>query len=208
MPLTDQDLGMIWVGFRMKNGYFPGKRFISRILRMNGDLMAYKLVAAGLILSLLVFGGIVLAIPMVENATNVTKIPQESCGRPEPLSEAAGANISMPNETQIGEFDAAVQSGDFETAKALDNEYHLGGPIFGKLNQTTFATYSQIAVLKRELMIELGLNQTRDDGFGAPMMGGMAPPQMWRTGNDSGMAAPSGPEGCGIPRQPPSDVKP
>ncbi|MFA5106616.1 MAG: hypothetical protein WC506_06685 [Candidatus Micrarchaeia archaeon] len=64
------------------------------------------------------------------------------------------------NSTAMEEFQNAVLSGDYAAASSLHSEYGFGGPMFGKLNETTFATYSQIAVLSRQLHEELGLNST------------------------------------------------
>jgi len=67
-------------------------------------------------------------------------------------------NTNMPNATDIANFKQAVVSSDFQTAKTLNQEYGLGGPIFSKLNETTFQTYAQIQTLRTELMKELGLD--------------------------------------------------
>jgi len=83
------------------------------------------------------------------NMTNWTA--QEMPGR--------GANGTF-NETAMKDFDAAVLAGDYTAASSLHQAYGMGGPIFGKLNATTFAQYSQIQNLQHELAKELGLNST------------------------------------------------
>jgi len=78
--------------------------------------------------------------------------------------ELNGTHIAPPNMTAMKEakdkFDQAVLSGDYPAAKNLSATYGFGGPIFGKLNSTTFAKYSQIANLESQLRQELGLNGT------------------------------------------------
>jgi hypothetical protein len=66
---------------------------------------------------------------------------------------------------QIGEFRSAILSGDWETAKKLHSEYGLGGPIFDRLNSSTFATFSQIANMRKQAAdLQIKLNQ--DLGIG------------------------------------------
>ena len=72
------------------------------------------------------------------------------------------------NSTEQKAFEAAVESGDFAAATKLHGEYGFGGPLLGKLNETTFAKYSQIANLESQLETELGLNAT---GMMPPMQG-------------------------------------
>ena len=60
-------------------------------------------------------------------------------------------NYSQFNSTQAQEFNAAVASGDYATAESLHSSYGLGGSLFGKLNGTTFAQYSQIYNLQNQL---------------------------------------------------------
>ena len=64
------------------------------------------------------------------------------------------------NETTMKDFDAAVLAGDYAAATSLHQAYGMGGPIFGMLNSSTFAQYSQIQNLQHELAKELGLNNT------------------------------------------------
>ncbi|MBU0586416.1 hypothetical protein KJ780_02815 [Candidatus Micrarchaeota archaeon] len=64
------------------------------------------------------------------------------------------------NSTVMEEFRNAVINNDYQTAKKLNEEYGVGGHMFSSLNGTTFAKYSEIAVLHKELMAELGINQT------------------------------------------------
>ncbi len=81
------------------------------------------------------------------------------------------------NAAAFSSFNSAVLSGDFATAQQLHNEYGFGGPIYGKLNATTFAQVSQIANLEqqagnieKQLRQELGIN-----GTALGMMGGFGP---------------------------------
>ena len=82
------------------------------------------------------------------------------------LARMAG-NYQQFNSTELAQFNAAVASGDYATAESLHNSYGLGGNLFGKLNETTFAQYSQITGLQNQvknltgaLRQELGLNST------------------------------------------------
>ena len=91
---------------------------------------------------------------------------------------ATGSGMMRGNGTQalnmtaraeeMKQFKQAVLSDDYATAKQINTEYGVGGPIFGKLNETTFAKFSQIANLESQLRQELGLNATGTP----PMMGG------------------------------------
>ena len=140
--------------------------------------MDHKLLIAGIAISLLVLGGLAIAVPAIENSTNMSQVFPAPGKPPQPPSGccragiSAGMNITMPDKSQADKFENAVLGGDYDTAKSLDEKYHFGGPLFGKLNQTTFSTYSQIAKLRQQLMAELGLNQTAPDGLGQ-MSGGM-----------------------------------
>ncbi len=87
-----------------------------------------------------------------------------------------GMNSTKPNATIVQQFQQAVASGDYQTAKQLHDTYELGGPLFSKLDSTSFSTYSQIyntqnqlSSLKTQLRQELGPNQTQGNG---PMFGG------------------------------------
>ncbi len=72
-------------------------------------------------------------------------------------------------EEEMKQFEQAVLADDYSAAKSLNTQYGVGGPMFGKLNETTFATFSQIAVLESQLRQELGMNAT---GMMPPLMGG------------------------------------
>ncbi len=76
-----------------------------------------------------------------------------------PRGFGRGLNATF-NSTAARDFQAAVESGDYATASSLHSQYGFGGPIFGKLNETTFAMYSSIASLTSQLRAELGLNST------------------------------------------------
>jgi len=64
------------------------------------------------------------------------------------------------NSTEREAFKTAVETGDFAAATKLHEEYGFGGQVFEKLNETTFAKFSQIANLESQLSQELGLNAT------------------------------------------------
>ena len=85
----------------------------------------------------------------------------------------APPNMTAAKEAK-GNFDSAVLSDDYATAKSLNAQYGFGNPIFGKLNETTFATYSQIASMEKQLRQELGLNATSAPPMGAGRMRGIA----------------------------------
>jgi len=91
-------------------------------------------------------------------------------------TRALGAE-GMPrfNETAHEEFEAAVESGDFAAATKLHDEYGFGGPMFEKLNATTFAKFSQVHKLQSELMAGLGMEKGQGmmQGEGAGRMRGM-----------------------------------
>jgi hypothetical protein len=83
-----------------------------------------------------------------------------------------GNNSSAFNSTAFQQFQSAVESGDYQGAKSLHGQYGFGGKLFGRLNESTFADYSSVFQLRRELFNatlklrgELGMNGT------APMMG-------------------------------------
>jgi hypothetical protein len=63
------------------------------------------------------------------------------------------------NSTEQKAFEAAVESGDFAAAAKLHEEYGFGGPMFEKLNATTFAKFSQVHKLQSELMADLGMER-------------------------------------------------
>lgn len=104
------------------------------------------------------------------------------------------------NSTEFRQFEQAVISEDYQTTKKLqrkisedfarirksgricesDDQYGLGGPIFDKLNETTFPDYSQIHILSEKLKSELGgdverpignINERHDPGFERGMRG-------------------------------------
>lgn len=82
------------------------------------------------------------------------------------------------NSTELRQFQQAIASGDYQAAMQLHNEYGFGGPVFDKLNETTFGQYSQIYNLANELRQELGMNGTGAmPGFGGFMGMGDAPRQ-------------------------------
>lgn len=64
-------------------------------------------------------------------------------------------NINYTAEYQ--QFIQAIESGNYATAEQLHQQYGFGGKLFDKLNETTFAKYSQIYALTTELREELGM---------------------------------------------------
>ena len=66
-------------------------------------------------------------------------------------ARGSGMGYNATNNQTIQEFNTAVQSGDYQTALQLHQQYGIGGPVFDKLNATTFATYSQIYNLQSQL---------------------------------------------------------
>ena len=88
-------------------------------------------------------------------------------------TRAAPANMTAVKEAK-DQFDSAVLSDDYATAKNLSEMYGFGGPVFKKLNETTFATVSQIASLDSQLRQQLGLNATGNmPPIGNMQIGGM-----------------------------------
>jgi|GEM_PF-3502406 len=84
------------------------------------------------------------------------------------------------NETAHLEFENAVDAGDYAVAMRLHAEHGFGGPIFEKLNETTFAKWSQTHSLGKELVTDLGLNQNPAGfrlGRASRTMGGAAMPR-------------------------------
>ncbi len=69
-----------------------------------------------------------------------------------------GNSTTPPNSTQVSQFWQAVASDDYQTAKSLHDGFGLGGRIFGMLNQTTFADYSQLYNARAKLWSDLGQN--------------------------------------------------
>ncbi|MFA6328548.1 MAG: hypothetical protein WCY41_03815 [Candidatus Micrarchaeia archaeon] len=124
------------------------------------------------------------------NNTRMASPGNDSCGGHAPpegwnataegrARENDGERMAPPNRTSVKgrlnmtemaeankKFEQAVLSEDYSTAKSLGGEYGFGGPMFPKLNATTFAKYSQIANLESQLKQELGMNAT---GMLAPM---------------------------------------
>jgi len=103
-------------------------------------------------------------------------------GRPNATSEGAFYAMGPAlNATEVAaamaQFRSAVGAGDFETAASLHAQYGFGGPLFGRLNATTFATFSHIAQLEETLRSELGMNRSEPglNGTGiGPLHGGFA----------------------------------
>lgn len=81
------------------------------------------------------------------------------------MGRGRGLNATASfNETAHEEFETAVLSGDYTAAKQLHDEFGFGGRMFERLNETTFATYSQMRTLEEKargmagtLMKEIGI---------------------------------------------------
>jgi hypothetical protein len=119
----------------------------------------------------------------MNNSTNFDPAQFEGMGFRNRLN-----NSTAFNATQFAQFQSAVESGDYATAMQLHTQYGLGGPLFGKLNETTFAQFSQIRNLENQLqnltsrfwqelgpVEQQGMGGFREDGFG-PENGMMRPP--------------------------------
>ncbi len=139
--------------------------------------MDLKIIAIVLVVSL-AFAGAVFAVPglhagldgwLGRNASvNAT---WHGCGAENATQRA--------NATEIGEFRQAVLDGDYQTAKQLHDQYGLGGQLFGRLNETTFADYSGMGKLAAKLRQELGIGNQSLSGrmnAGAGFAGGMHRP--------------------------------
>ena len=101
-----------------------------------------------------------------ENATGCNMMPEWAGNGNETCANAKNlAGMPRFNETAHEEFEAAVESGDFASATKLHEEYGFGGPMFEKLNATTFAKFSQMHRLRSELAADLGMEN------GPAMMG-------------------------------------
>ncbi len=112
--------------------------------------MEKKILAAASAIILFVLAGLVFAMPgwqkWGEGAQNGTWPAP-----PWQNKTWQAGNYSQFNSTQVREFRSSVESGDFATAKQLHNKYGFGGPLFGRLNESTFAQYSQIFQLRSQL---------------------------------------------------------
>ena len=80
--------------------------------------------------------------------------------RPNMMGSRCNMTNSTFNATGIQEFKQAVMDGNYSEARQLHSEYGLGGRMFGCLNESTFAQYSQIMKLGSDLRRELGMNDT------------------------------------------------
>ena len=97
------------------------------------------------------------------NATGCSMMREEGNGT------FAQSGAQRFNSAEQKAFEAAVESGDFTAATKLHEEYGFGGQMFGKLNATTFAKFSQVHKLQAELMTDLGMNAT---GMMPPLLEG------------------------------------
>jgi len=68
-------------------------------------------------------------------------------------SQQNTANAQQPkyqDTTEHAQFVSAIENGDFAAAKQLHDTYGFGGRVFGLLNETTFAQYSQLYKLEQQ----------------------------------------------------------
>jgi len=144
-------------------------------------------VLIGAIVVALAFAGLAYASPGVMKAwQNQGGMPlwnASDAGHPHwnaSLAERPRGNMSS---AEMEEFWQAVAEGDYAAAKQLHEEYGFGGLLFGRLNETTFAEYSQLFSTRRKLMEEL---ETGHGEQGMFMEGGMRL-QMNGTGGGCGM---------------------
>lgn len=129
--------------------------FIKAMKRVSGDSMDGKLLF-GVFALVLLAGAVFAASGWQRGAPDLKDGTMNATMRTAPLPHA--------NHTQMADFENAVEAGDFQTAKRLHAEYGVGGPFFDKLNETTFVKYSQIRVMTKELMSELGMDVPKEYG--------------------------------------------
>ena len=111
--------------------------------------------------------------PPWQNATSGTMPVPQRFGNQDAMQPAApfgGHGMGNPTEPAnltdyAQQFLNVVLNGDYDSAKELHKQYGFGGQLFDRLNETTFAKYSQIYQLNNELREELGLNGTTGMGF-------------------------------------------
>lgn len=105
-----------------------------------------------------------------ENCTRALNMTGMMRGRAGENGTFAQTGAQRFNSTEQKAFQAAVESGDFAAATKLHEEYGFGGPMFEKLNATTFAKFSQVHKLQSELMADLGMEKMpgmmAGEGFG------------------------------------------
>jgi hypothetical protein len=87
----------------------------------------------------------------------------------ESAPSARFANCTGNVTEKLSAFREAVESGSFEEAMQLHESCGFGGQVFGLLNESTFAKYSQVYELTNELRGELGLDQQPGIDFGLGM---------------------------------------
>jgi hypothetical protein len=142
--------------------------------------MDAKTAAAGILAALIVLGGIAIAAPAIGNAAGLGMRGPHAAANgsdfraPGPWNHCGFGNASRPDNSTLEAFRDAVLNDDYQAAKNLSDTYGLGGPLFSRLNETAFHTYSEIVVLEKRLAQELGVNATsRTPGIGCwrPRMG-------------------------------------
>ncbi len=144
--------------------------------------MDMKIIGAVFVVAILAFVGIGYATNWYHGGMNGTAMNQTWSGHGNMSRTGHGfqtppGNFTRANSTTIQQFEQSIKSDDFQTAMELHTTYGLGGPIFDKLNSTTFSQYSQIADLQAQLDRELGMNRSMGGlgGFGGFGMSHMKP---------------------------------
>jgi hypothetical protein len=149
--------GVIWASFGSHFGKSTYKKPAKELPVMKMD----QKIMGAIVVSILAFAGLAFAVPIWQ---------KNSEGQNETARWQEMANQTQHgNSTDLLQFRQALSDGDFAAAKKLHDDYGFGGPLFGKLNESTFAKYAEISKLSQELRQELGMNAT---GMEPPMMGG------------------------------------
>ncbi|VVB65556.1 Uncharacterised protein [Candidatus Gugararchaeum adminiculabundum] len=135
--------------------------------------MNNKIVAVAFAMVLTLFVGTALAMPSFGRGMEREHEAEDAA-----IDVASSGQIGAEqNETEvervnasdiIEQFKLAVINGDYQAAMQLHETYGVGGGMFGKLNETTFAKYAQIYVMTNELMTQMGMG---GPGIGEPAFG-------------------------------------
>jgi len=95
--------------------------------------MEMKIMAAAVAAALLAFAGIAFAAP------NYQQNAGSGSGRGMGMNVASHMDLA-----EHGQFEAAVESGNFAAAKALHEKYGFGGRMFDSLDAASFAKFSEM----------------------------------------------------------------
>jgi len=135
--------------------------------------MDMKIIGAVFVVAILAFVGVGYATNWFHGNMNATNQTWSGNMNQTHVRGMPPGNFTRANSTTIQQFEQSIKSDDFQTATDLHATYGLGGPMFGKLNSTTFSQYSQIVNLEAQLGQELGMNQSIFmGGFGMQMQHG------------------------------------